>query len=96
MTRPTKATIDLSALQQNAQRLRDRAPNSRCLFVVKADAYGHGIELVAPALQNLGDGFAVAHCDEGIALRHLGSNLRLTAGQARVEPKHTKGTICPK
>jgi alanine racemase len=72
MTRPTKATIDLSALQQNAQRLRDRAPNSRCLFVVKADAYGHGIELVAPALQNLGDGFAVAHCDEGVALRHLG------------------------
>lgn len=72
MTRPTKATIDLSALQHNAQALRDRAPNSRCLFVVKADAYGHGIELVAPALQKLGDGFAVAHCDEGIALRHLG------------------------
>ena len=72
MTRPTKATIDLSALQHNAQTLRDRAPNSRCLFVVKADAYGHGIELVAPALQKLGDGFAVAHCDEGIALRHLG------------------------
>ena len=72
MTRPTKATIYLSALQHNAQALRDRAPNSRCLFVVKADAYGHGIELVAPALQKLGDGFAVAHCDEGIALRHLG------------------------
>lgn len=40
--------------------------------VVKADAYGHGAEEVARALEEIADGFCVAVMEEGIALRAAG------------------------
>ncbi|MBE9515509.1 MAG: alanine racemase, partial [Proteobacteria bacterium] len=49
------------------------APSSKIMSVVKADAYGHDMELVATAL-NKSDGFAVASTEEGIRLRETGLN----------------------
>src|SRR5262245_16023494 len=43
-------TIDLSALVANWRALRARAAPADCAAVVKADAYGCGIEKVVPAL----------------------------------------------
>lgn len=40
--------------------------------VVKADAYGHGAEEVAHAIEDIVDGFCVAITDEGVALRVAG------------------------
>ncbi len=63
-----EALIDLSALRHNLARVRALAPHSRVLAVVKADAYGHGIRNVLPALEDA-DALAVAHIDEALELR---------------------------
>lgn len=64
--------IDIPALQHNYQLLADRTPNANCMAVVKANAYGHGIELVAPALWSAGcRHFAVTDAHEGSRLRLL-------------------------
>ncbi len=71
MTRPARALIDIPALRHNFQQVRKAAPDCKILAVVKADAYGHGAERVARALDDA-DGFAVARIEEGRALRAIG------------------------
>jgi alanine racemase len=66
--------IDLDAIAANFKRLAERVgPHVRVAAVVKADAYGLGMEKVAPALARAGaKTFFVATLDEGLALReHL-------------------------
>ncbi|NTJ44486.1 alanine racemase [Agrobacterium larrymoorei] len=63
-------TIDLGALRYNYLMLRGMAPSAITGAVVKADAYGLGVDAVAPVLYNAGcRHFFVAHIDEAIALR---------------------------
>ena len=45
MPRPIEACIHADALSQNLARARAAAPDSRVWAVVKANAYGHGIEI---------------------------------------------------
>lgn len=71
MSRPVKASIDLSALRQNQQIVRRAAPGSRLWAVVKANAYGHGLARVWNAL-SAADGFAMLNLEEAILLRELG------------------------
>lgn len=67
------AEIDYQALAQNYQYLRSLAPESAFLGLCKANAYGHGVELIAPALVDFGaEMLAVATAMEGKALRELG------------------------
>jgi alanine racemase len=71
--RPTRALIDLSALAHNLREARRLAPGKAILGVVKADAYGHGAQVVGPALEAAGiDWFGVALVEEGIELRQAG------------------------
>ncbi len=72
MTRPTRATLDLKALVHNAQRVREFAPNSRLMAMVKANAYGHGAAPICQTLQAYCDGFGVACLSEAIQLRQTG------------------------
>ena len=44
------AEINLAALKHNFLRVKDCAPNSKVMSVIKADAYGHGDVEVAKAL----------------------------------------------
>lgn len=46
MTRPIQASLDLQALKQNLSIVRRAAPHARVWSVVKANAYGHGIERI--------------------------------------------------
>ena len=66
-------TIDLGALVGNYRTLRDRLrPGARCGAVVKANAYGLGVERVAPELYGAGcRDFFVATLAEGVLLRPL-------------------------
>jgi alanine racemase len=62
--------IDLSALSRNWRTLRDRAGGAEASAVVKADAYGTGIEQAVPALTLAGcRTFFVAHLSEAIRVR---------------------------
>ena len=65
------ATIDTAALRHNLASVRMRAPASRVMAVVKANAYGHGLVEVARALDGA-DSFAVARVEEGLLLRAAG------------------------
>ncbi len=71
ITARAQAHIDLSALQHNLQRVKQIAPDSRVMAVIKSNAYGHGTLQVARALSAV-DAFGVALLDEGIALRGIG------------------------
>ncbi len=71
MTPLVSATIDTAALRHNLHVVRQRAPRSRVMAVIKANAYGHGLVGTAQALDNA-DLFAVARVDEGLALRRAG------------------------
>ncbi|MCF4008299.1 alanine racemase [Rheinheimera sp. UJ63] len=71
MSRRPVAQIDLLALQQNLQRVKQLAPDSQVLAVLKANAYGHGLVKVAQKL-TAADAFAVARIDEALALRTAG------------------------
>jgi alanine racemase len=51
--------------------LRAAAPGTRVWAIVKADAYGHGIERVFPALRGA-DGFALLDLQEAERVRQLG------------------------
>ncbi len=63
---PGVLAIDLAALADNWRALARRAAPGRCAAVIKANGYGLGIELVAPALYAAGcRTFFVAHLDEG-------------------------------
>jgi alanine racemase len=71
--RPTRAEIDLGALARNVRTLRSVAPGSALLAMVKADAYGHGATIIAPALESLGvELLGVALVEEGLTLRRAG------------------------
>jgi alanine racemase len=65
------ATIDTGALRHNLSVVRQCAPKSRVMAVIKANAYGHGLVAVARALEST-DAFAVARVDEGLTLRAAG------------------------
>ena len=66
-------TVDLAALAENWRLLKRRAgPTCDTGAVVKADAYGLGLEPVARTLKAAGcSTFYVAHLDEGLALRAI-------------------------
>jgi alanine racemase len=69
--RPILATIHLAALQHNLDRARRAALDSRVWAVVKANAYGHGIERVFEAFRGA-DGFALLDLAEAERIRALG------------------------
>jgi alanine racemase len=64
--------IDLAAIAANYRMLAAKAAPAECAGVVKADAYGLGVEKVATALWQAGcRTFFVATLAEGVALRGL-------------------------
>ncbi len=68
MARPLYAQINLAALRGNMARVRERAPNTHVFAVVKANAYGHGLMRVLPALDDA-DGLALVELDAAVELR---------------------------
>lgn len=69
----TWAEIDLSALTHNFNLIKSKSENALIMSVVKANAYGHSVEDIAPALEKAGtDWFAVSNIDEAVQLRKIG------------------------
>jgi len=65
------AYINLSALQHNFNIVKQHAPDSQVLAMVKSRAYGHGLLEVANALPEV-DALGVARLEEGLVLRQGG------------------------
>lgn len=71
MPRPILATFHPAALRHNLDQVRQRVPDAKLWTVVKANAYGHGIEHVFEALRGT-DGFALLDLAEAERVRRLG------------------------
>ena len=63
MPRPIEALIHTAAMAHNLARARAAAPDARVWAVVKANAYGHGIERAFAGLRSA-DGFALLDFSE--------------------------------
>lgn len=67
----TWAEIDIKALVNNFELLQNKG--GKIMAVVKADAYGHNVGLVVPALDKAGaHSFAVSNVEEALEIRKLG------------------------
>lgn len=71
MPRPIRATISSGALAHNLNIARSHAGGARVWAVIKANAYGHGLERAAKAFA-AADGFAVLDFQEAARLRAAG------------------------
>jgi alanine racemase len=86
MPRPIQATIHTDALRHNLARLRAAAPDAKVWAIVKANAYGHGIERVYEALRGA-DGFALLDLQEAERVRALGWRGPILLLEGAFEPR---------
>ncbi|HEX6269579.1 MAG TPA: alanine racemase [Anaerolineales bacterium] len=90
--RPTYLEVNLPQLQKNVEAIRAHVSPARVMVMVKANAYGHGIEGVGPFIEPYVDYFGVALPEEGIHLRGLGiTKPILVAGGTLPEQVHLFG-----
>lgn len=104
MSRPATVRVDLDALARNFRMLRERSKPGDCAAVVKADAYGLGIERVANRLLREGcRRFFVATLAEAEQLRALAPDAEIgvfegaltstVAALARIEARPVLNTL---
>lgn len=81
MARPILAQVNLSALRANLAKARAHVADAQLLAVVKANAYGHGLTRVLPALSEA-DGLALLELDAAVTLRerHYARRILLLEG----------------
>lgn len=66
------AEINLDSLDKNIDEIKKFAPNKEIMAVVKANAYGHGVGLIAPELYSKGiKRFCVSNIGEAKELREI-------------------------
>jgi len=70
--RPTYLEVNLPQLRKNIEAIRAQVFPAKVMGMVKANAYGHGLEGVASFIEPYLDYFGVAIVEEGIYLRELG------------------------
>lgn len=70
--RPTYLEVNLSQLRKNLEVIRAQVALAKVMPMVKANAYGHGVDGVAPFIEPYVDYIGVAIVEEGIHLRELG------------------------
>ncbi len=70
----TKIEINLNAIRKNIHLVKDRlSSDTKCLVMVKANAYGTGLIKVGQYIEKIGaDYIGVAYADEGVVLRKKG------------------------
>jgi len=71
-TRPVYLEVNLSQLKRNIEAIRAHVGEAKVMPMIKANAYGHGVDGVAPFIEPHVDYFGVAILEEGIHLRDLG------------------------
>ena len=104
LSRPATVRVDLDALARNFRMLRERSKPGDCAAVVKADAYGLGVERVANRLLREGcRRFFVATLAEAEQLRELAPDAEIgvfegalpstVAALARIEARPVLNTL---
>ena len=86
MPRPIEALVHADALAHNLSCARAAAPDARVWAVVKANAYGHGIERAFEGLR-AADGFALLDLHEAERVRELGWRGPILLLEGAFEPR---------
>ena len=73
-SRPTYLEVNLLQLKQNLENIKTYVKPAKVMAILKANAYGHGVDGVASFLAPFTDYIGVALVEEGIHLRQLGIN----------------------
>jgi len=91
--RLTRAFIHLDRLTHNVRLLQNAVGHRSLWPVIKADAYGHGAEIVAHHLLRLGyNTFGVADVEEAVALRQAGIDTTIITLSATL-PEHSEALV---
>ncbi|WP_115710117.1 alanine racemase [Legionella sainthelensi] len=90
MSRPTRLVIEPSALLHNLAQIRRFAPGKKVIAMVKANAYGCGVHIVAPVLEGHVDAFGVACIEEALILHKIGSRTPCILFQGVFSPDEFK------
>ncbi len=64
-----RALIDQDALKDNIRTIKGFAKGAKIMAVIKADAYGHGLQVISRSIEDQVEGFAVATLSEGVLCR---------------------------
>ncbi len=72
MSRPTRIIIDAHALVHNVAKIRQLASGKKLIAMVKANAYGCGLDKVVSVLEGRVDALGVACLEEALTIRALG------------------------
>lgn len=78
MSRSAIAILSTQNLLHNLDVLKNKAPGSDVIAMVKANAYGHGLRSVSQRLQDHIASLGVASIDEALALRKAGVTCPIT------------------
>lgn len=70
--RPTHLEVNLTQLKKNFEAIRAQVAPAKVMPMLKANAYGHGVDGVAPFIEPYADYMGVALVEEGVHLRQLG------------------------
>ncbi|MBI1794849.1 MAG: alanine racemase [Chloroflexi bacterium] len=70
--RPTYLEVNLPRLKRNLENIRTHVAPAKVMAVLKANAYGHGVDGVASFIAPFVDYIGVALVEEGVHLRELG------------------------
>ena len=70
--RPTYLEVNLSQLRKNLEAIGAHVSPAKVMPMIKANAYGHGMDGVASFIEPYVDYIGVALLEEGIHLRELG------------------------
>ena len=73
----TWVEISSAALHYNLRLTKQCVPKAKVIAVIKANAYGHGVEQVVPAIKNKVSALAVASLEEALHIREIESKCPL-------------------
>ncbi|HPI96218.1 MAG TPA: alanine racemase [Gammaproteobacteria bacterium] len=91
MSRGTTAIINFDNLRHNFDVLSEMAPG-KLVLVVKADAYGHGLQQIVKALDKA-ECFGVATIDEALLVRKVRKNVRILLLEGYLDENELKVAI---
>jgi alanine racemase len=86
MSRTAVAILSTENLLHNLNVIKSKAPRSKVIAMVKANAYGHGLRSVSTRLEKHVDMLGVASIDEALALRKVGVEIPIILAEGVFEP----------
>ncbi|MDF3033383.1 MAG: hypothetical protein K0R76_337 [Alphaproteobacteria bacterium] len=86
MSRTAVAILSTENLLHNLKVIKEQAPQSKVIAMVKANAYGHGLRSVSIRLEKHVDMLGVASIDEALALRKVGIQIPIILAEGVFEP----------